>query len=78
MRRTGVRLCALLAATGLASSLVAAAPATARVIGPGVIKTVAGGPRRGPAPTVAQVVGSMAAGPGATSTSATAGAWCAG
>ena len=63
MRRTSTRLCALLAAAGLASSLLAAMPATARVTGPGVIKTVAGGPGRGPAPTVAQVVGSVAAGP---------------
>jgi NHL repeat len=63
MRRTSVRLCALLAAAGLAGSLVAAAPATARVIGPGDITTVAGGPGRGPAPTVAQEVGAVAAGP---------------
>ena len=63
MRRTSTRLCALLAAAGLASSLVAAAPATARVTGPGVISTVAGGPGRGPAPAVAQEVGAVAAGP---------------
>jgi len=63
MRRTSTRLCALLAAAGLASSLVAAAPATARVTGPGVISTVAGGPGRGPAPAVAQDVGAVAAGP---------------
>ncbi len=50
-------------AAGLTTSLVAAAPATARVTGPGVISTVAGGPGRGPAPAVAQDVGAVAAGP---------------
>jgi len=63
MRRTSVRLCALLAGAGLASSLVAAAPAAAKTTGPGDIATVAGGPGRGPALTVAQVAGSVAAGP---------------
>lgn len=77
MRRTSACLCALLAGAGLASSLVAAAPATAKTTGPGDITTVAGGPGRGPALSVAQDVGSVAAGPRATSTSATAGAWCA-
>ena len=63
MRRTSVRLCAVLAGAGLAGSLVAAAPAAARVTGPGDITTVAGGPGRGPALTVAQQAGSVAAGP---------------
>jgi hypothetical protein len=63
MRRTGVRLCVLVAATGLVSSLVAAAPAAAKAIGPGDITTIAGGPGRGPGPAVAQQAGSVAAGP---------------
>ena len=48
---------------GAGAGLVAAAPATARVTGPGVISTVAGGPGRGQAPAVAQDVGAVAAGP---------------
>ncbi len=63
MRRTGVRLCALVAGAGLVSGLVAAAPATAKAIRPGEITTVAGGPGRGPGLTVAQQAGSVAAGP---------------
>ena len=62
MRRTGLRLCVLLAGAGLASSLAAAAPAAAGVPGPGDITTVAGGPGRA-ALTVAQDAGSVAAGP---------------
>jgi NHL repeat len=63
MRRTGVRLCVLVAGAGLVSGLVAAAPAAAKAIRPGGIMTVAGGPGRGPAPTIAQKAGSVAAGP---------------
>ena len=54
---------ALLAGAGLAGGLVAAAPAAAQVTGPGDITTVAGGPGRGPALTVAQNAGSVAARP---------------
>ena len=63
MRRTGMRLCMLVAAAGLVSSLLAAAPAAAKAIGPGDITTIVGGPGRGPALTVAQDAGSVAAGP---------------
>ena len=63
MRRRGVRLCAVRAGGGRAGSVGAAAPAAARVTGPGDITTVAGGPGRGPALTVAQEAGSVAAGP---------------
>jgi hypothetical protein len=63
MRRTGVRLCVLVAGAGLVSGLVAATPAAAKAIRPGGIMTVAGGPGRGPAPAVAQKAGSVAAGP---------------
>jgi hypothetical protein len=64
MRRTAMRLCVLVAGAGLVSGLVAAAPAAAKTIGPGDITTIAGGPGRGQALTVAQDAGSVAAGPG--------------
>ena len=59
MKRTDVRLSVLLAAAGLASSLLAGAPAAAAATGPRTITTVAGGPGSGPALTVAQDAGSV-------------------
>jgi trimeric autotransporter adhesin len=59
-----VRLSVLVAGTGLASCLVAAgAPAAVGSTGPGIITTVAGGPGRGPALTVAQDAGSVTVSP---------------
>ncbi len=68
MKGTGARLSAGRAGAGLAGSLLAgsllaAAPAAVAATGPGIITTIAGGPGRGPALTVAQDAGSVAVSP---------------